>query len=472
MRTRVVIIAIIALIAADLGTTWFLAQAERTQEALMWGKVEEQSHGMLKVVSTKIDSHFFTASEDIKLQINNPIVGALFSQDKEHSSCAAEISLHNDIAFGPLPKFRSVGVARIETTVLLSDELRKKLVESIGTDKPLQFISTLGFTGNSRLDIVSAAVTIRPKDENESGEWKGGSISFNTSKSMDASNFEGHFPGLIINAKNKTSVNVDDMSLTGSVQRKFDVLFTGEETFSIGNVSTSSSQNAAENISAKNLSYGFKSSADDQFMNIGLNMNSGALVSKEYNVKEVHFSLGGKHLDAKALAALYKVYNDVQTKAMASVCHSGQSANATPPDGSTADADKPDFEAIKQRTTTALLTLLQHSPVLALDNISFATTDGALKFIGSATIDGVEESDLTPEVQYKTLLGKLSAQADFAIDQALIDHWPVKEDPEKFKQQISALESQGFLLRKGTKLESHIEYKGGKVTANGKPIGG
>lgn len=479
MKTRVIIIVIVALIPVYLGTTWLLAQAAQAHETAMWKKVEEQSQGTIKVITTKVDSHFFTASEDIRLQLNNPLFGGLLSTDKDHPSCAAELTLHNDITYGPLPKFRGFGIARIETTVQLPDEFRKKLIESIGTDKPLQFITTVGFTGQSHLEIVSSAWKIQPKDGNETGEWKGGSIRFNTSKSMDSGSFAGNFPGLVVKAKDNSTFNMDSISLDGTLQRKFEVLYTGEEMLRIGSIKFNNQQDdVSSHVSVNNISYGFKASADDQFLNIGIGMESGSAIIKSTNIKDAHFVFSSNHLDGKALAALYKVFNDIQTKAMKATCGNQNAQNTESTEsnstntGTDAKDSKPDFEAIKQQSAAALLTLLQHAPIFSLDNISFATTDGALKLTGSATINGVAESDLTPEVQYQSLIGKLSAHAEFNIDQALVDHWPIKENAEQFKQQVAALETQGFLTRKGNALQSHLEFKNGKLTANGKPIGG
>jgi uncharacterized protein YdgA (DUF945 family) len=38
------------------------------------------------------------------------------------------------------------------------------------------------------------------------------------------------------------------------------------------------------------------------------------------------------------------------------------------------------------------------------------------------------------------------------------------------RQQVAALEQQGFVTRKDGQLHSHIEFKGGQLTANGKPL--
>ncbi|WP_414717617.1 DUF945 family protein [Steroidobacter sp.] len=37
--------------------------------------------------------------------------------------------------------------------------------------------------------------------------------------------------------------------------------------------------------------------------------------------------------------------------------------------------------------------------------------------------------------------------------------------------QVAQLEQQGYLQRDGDRLESHIEFRNGALSANGKPIG-
>jgi uncharacterized protein YdgA (DUF945 family) len=41
---------------------------------------------------------------------------------------------------------------------------------------------------------------------------------------------------------------------------------------------------------------------------------------------------------------------------------------------------------------------------------------------------------------------------------------------EAMRQQVAAFEQQGFVTRKDGQLHSHIEFKGGALTANGKPL--
>jgi uncharacterized protein YdgA (DUF945 family) len=270
---------------------------------------------------------------------------------------------------------------------------------------------------------------------------------------------------------------VNDITLKGALHRKFDLLFTGEEIFGIGSFSYTNPKSPGNNGSAKDLVYGFKSTADKQFINVNVIAGSGAVEGQGLQLKATHFDFGFSHLDMKSLSSLYNSYQQVQTQTWKRLGTSpGQNTNGdtkaeaiTPSEGNTGETNA---DQIKQQIGKDVVALLQHSPVFTLDNVGFSTGDGTLKINGIATLDRVVEEDILPEVQYQSLISKVYATADISIDQSLIDHWPIPNTADQMKQQLFALESQGFLIRKGKKLESHLEYKEGKLTANGKPLGG
>lgn len=420
--------------------------------------IADQYKDMIKVISHKVDHHFFWASDDITFEVNHPLLKTLLKNGAEEEQ-NNQFTIHNDIAFGPFPNFRSVGLAHIETSLVLTDEQRKSLIEAVGTDKPLRFLTTMYYFGIPRVAIISSPLEFHSANKDESGTWKGGKVLFSFSGDLGITSINGNAPGLVVNSKDNSVLRLDNLTLSGELQRKFEVLFTGNETFSIGNISFSEPSKPDSAFSMQTLTYGIRSTADDQFINFGVAADSAAVTYKNVNLKEAHFDFGTNHLDAKTLVSLYKTIQDIQVSMLKQ--HDNASAGTTL-----------QTEDIKSKTGKDILTIFQHAPVLQLDNIGFATVDGSLKITGNATINDVTEEDILPEVQYQSLAKKVHAQSDISIDQTLIDHWPVAEKTEQIKQQISALISQGFITRNGNKLESHIEYKDGKITANGEQVGG
>ncbi|MES1196132.1 MAG: YdgA family protein [Steroidobacter sp.] len=453
-------IGIVVIAALYCGATWYSAVLAQQRGAQMIERMTDRSRGMIKVVARKQQIHFFTASEDVTLSINNPVIRQLIHTGVDESA-DTQFTVHNDVAFGPFPGFRSVGMARIETTLVLTPGQRKKLIAAIGTDQPLQFLTTLDYFGKSHFDVISSPLEFHSANKEEGGAWKGGRLRLNFTTDLAAATFNGSAPGLAVNGKDNSVLHVDEITLNGAVQSRFEVLFTGNETFGVGNISFSDPAKADSAFMAKNLAYDIHSTADDQFINFGVAADSGEIAYKSTHLKEAHFDFGTSHIDAKSLASLYKTVQDIQTKLLK------QHDNANP------ESPSQQADDIKSKVTKDMLAILQHTPVLTLDNIGFATADGSLKITGTATISDVAEEDISPEVQYQALAKKIHAQADISIDQSLIDHWPVAADnAAQMKQQISALESQGFVTRKGNRLESHIEYRDGKITANGKAVGG
>ena len=77
-------------------------------------------------------------------------------------------------------------------------------------------------------------------------------------------------------------------------------------------------------------------------------------------------------------------------------------------------------------------------------------------------------------------MAKVVANADVWISEGLLNKdWSAQKTAEEaqgpnrveaLRQQMAAFEQQGFVTRKDGQLHSHIEFKGGALTANGKPL--
>ena len=457
MKKFVIAAVAVACVPLYCGATWLCANATRARIDQSLQRIADQSRGMIKIAAKKTENHFFTSSEDITLQVDHPAL-QLLMKSGAIGNTSNQFVIHNDIAYGPLPGLRSIGVARIETSVVLTDEQRKKLIEILGTDRPVRFFTTFGYFGNSYVDVISPKLDIHPKD-GSTATWKGLNLRFSIAPDARDVSFSGGSPGLVVNGKDRSVFQMNDIRFKGALQRKFDVLFDGEETFKIGSISLEQPDTPQSSFAINDVVYGIKSSINTDFLNASAIVGSGKVSYQNVNVDETHLDFGINHLDTKATVSLYKLLDEARTKAIASST-SGTASNPAPVDDT------------KQRATHDILTLLQHAPVVAFNNIGFATSDGAFKITGTATINDVVESDLLPNVEYDSLRKKIHAQSDISIDQRLIDHWPIAETASSVKQQTATLEAQGYLLRKGGKLQSHIEYKDGKLTANGKPVGG
>ena len=457
-KSTIMASGLIAVIPLYCGATWITGIIARSRMETAMTHITDQAHGTIKIASRKSVNHFFTGSEDITFEIDNPVLKTLFKSATEDSA-PTQFVIHNDIAYGPLPGFRSVGVARVETTLVLTDVQRTTLIEYIGTDKPFAFFTTFGYFGNSYFDVVSRKFDFHSKDSLETGTWKGGKLRFDVSQDLKDVSFTGSMPGLVVNGKNNSQLNVDDISLKGALQRKFEVLFTGNESFGIGNVSFNDPSDPKSSLSAKNLVYGVTIGADDHFINFKANFGSGAFATRNMVFKEMHFDFGMDHLDAVALASLYNAMEEWRMDQ-----YKDKNADAA--------QNEADVKARAEHLKQDLLTLLQHSPVLNLNNVGFATADGILTTTGTATIDSVVAEDLSPDVRFDALAKKIQAQTDISIDQSLIDHWPIAESAESVRTSIKQFEAAGFISRKGATLQSRLEYKEGKLTANGNQIGG
>jgi uncharacterized protein YdgA (DUF945 family) len=64
-----------------------------------------------------------------------------------------------------------------------------------------------------------------------------------------------------------------------------------------------------------------------------------------------------------------------------------------------------------------------------------------------------------------------SEEAKLSADEQAFAEPSAQDKAAAMRQQIEALEQQGYVTRKDGKVQAHIEFKGGALTANGKPLG-
>jgi uncharacterized protein YdgA (DUF945 family) len=198
-------------------------------------------------------------------------------------------------------------------------------------------------------------------------------------------------------------------------------------------------------------------------------------------LQDLHFDFGVEHMQGALLSALMKSYQAyaIALQESASIALAAAAnkdlAIAKEANVEAAMAEQAKMAEVLAAPTKQLqadaLALLAQSPVFKISHVGYATGAGDLKLTGNAQLHDVTEQDFELGAKPQRFISKLFASGDFSVAQSLIDNWALGMTAQQAKQAFSELEAKGFLKRQGDRMESHLEFKDGKLTANGKPTG-
>jgi uncharacterized protein YdgA (DUF945 family) len=123
--------------------------------------------------------------------------------------------------------------------------------------------------------------------------------------------------------------------------------------------------------------------------------------------------------------------------------------------------------------------LLEHNPELVVDRIAVTFPEGTASLSASVKLPGFTRADM----EGMRALGKIEAIADISVAQALIEkNWGAKMTQDAngdspavarmnaLKTQATQMQQQGFITNRNGQYESHLEFKQGHLTVNGKAL--
>jgi uncharacterized protein YdgA (DUF945 family) len=448
MRTPIKwIVGVVVLVGVYLAATAATGMVAHRRVAEFTDHITRQSNGLLRVAETKSSRGFFRSVEDVTFEVGGPF--AMMAGALSDTMSAPKFTVHNVIHHGPLPGLRTIGVARVESTLVMDDATRQQLIKTLGTDKPVELYVTLGLRGQTRLEINSPEINAQAEDGTNFA-WKGMKSHIEYSWDFEDVTASASLPGASITTKDGSTVTFDNIAMEGDFSTWLETLYVGDGSFKVADIAVTPRASQTP-FHVKEASYLVKATADGDYYNVGIQTGAASFESTPTSLQDLHFELGVNHLHGPTTAALYKYAQDM----------SAGIQNKDP-------TQQPmSFMEVQDKVST----LLQHDPELVIERLSFGTEHGDFKVSARAKLTGVTAED-TKGFNGMQLLNKLTASADISVAQSLIDNWPAGNLSSPGNQeQLKQMEAQGYLVRKGDRLEAHIEFANGALTANGKPIG-
>jgi uncharacterized protein YdgA (DUF945 family) len=470
------------LVVGYVGASWGLGRMVHSGFDNWEQELAQRPNGILKVAERKYTPGVFSSVEEVTFEFNR----AFFDQamksrrqraqqengdlDEDAEDAADEpkapvhFTLRNEVTHGPLPGFTSIGTGRIHTTVLWSKEVREELDKVLPGREPVEVSTLLGLLGSMSSHITSPAFDF--KDEKTTVAWKGFEGDFSVGRNLGTMDCDATAPGFSVVDTDGKGGKLEKLKITCEGKRIFDALYDGTINFEVANFETSS-KDAATALRFRNLSYATDVRADGEYIDMALKATIGALSVAQTDLSDIKYHFTLRHLHGPTYAALTRKMQNMTL--------------------STVGGDPTASLAIAGAFAEYGPQLLEHSPQLVIDRIGFSTPEGELGIKGTAELEGFTKDDFATAQSRAALIGKIVANADVWFSEGLLNKdWsktnvsnqaaPPAEQAqgpskvEAMRQQVAALEQQGFVTRKDGQFRSHIEFKGGQLTANGKPL--
>jgi uncharacterized protein YdgA (DUF945 family) len=438
-KTKYVAVGLAVLCLAYPGFAWLIglqvesSMAKREQQALA------QYPGSLTLISRQYHRGVYGATEDLTYGLGGSAMRALAPLASGSNIGAMHLIVHNTIHNGPLPQFRSIGLATISTQIQLPTEVSVKLRALLGSEPTMQIQGRLGWLGGMTTRVDSANYQARLADGTEIS-WQGLKASASVNRDLSSSAADVTVANFAVKSA-KVQVEIDALHMKADWKRAFDLLYTGPVKVKIATMKWRSLPDSRQ-VLVQGFFVNGSGAADGDYYKSAVDIGADAVQAPGYVVTHADYAVSIEHLHGPTLAALMK-----------------ESRAAQLPTTATADG-------IKQ----SAIELLLHDPVLNISRLGFTMPEGDLRLSAMASAPGLKREDLDGAPLQMTLMQHLNVVADLRIDAALATRLLASSGrKDALEGQIDALEKQGYIKREGAALTAHLTFGGGKLAVNGLP---
>jgi uncharacterized protein YdgA (DUF945 family) len=356
-------------------------------------------------------------------------------------------TVRNEILHGPVLGLSGIGIARVDSHLVLTDEVRKDIEAIFGPKAPLEVRTRIGFTGGGTTTFKSEGRTIKPKDSKVTITWDTLKLAIGFSRKGDKYDVDGAWPRFEVRDASEEGgaryFLMTDMTMDGNGRRVRGELYDGDFDLSIAKVSIDAKKEGQYEVS--DAHYIVSSETKGEFTAMSARMGTGEIRAKELaakgiQIKEIHYDLAARRLHADTLEKMMKGFKDMYAQPL------------TDP----TQAEKVMLGPFKEQG----LQLLKHDPEFVLERIGMATPEGEGYLRGVIKLLGVTEEDFATGAM--SMIGKIDADLTVEVDVKMV---------EKLGGAIAvgAAVDSGYVEKKGEKLICKILFKKGELTINGKP---
>jgi uncharacterized protein YdgA (DUF945 family) len=415
----------------------------------------------LTVAQEKYARGIYRSHEEITYEVGKRFLGEL-AKATAPSGAAGKLpeslsfTVRSEVEHGPFPKMGPLALARVETEFVLSDPIRKELAKVFGAGKPIEIVTLLSYGGGGSTTISSPSFE-GLKLEDATMSWRGFKATVDFGPQLSTIEMQGAAPGFEVTSEKSGSAKLDDVSFESKSALAFDDLYLGDASIKVKGLNVQPSANAsaeakpAAAMAMSGLAYTARMARKDDFLDLSGKFVVGNMDVSVVKLSDLHYEFSLNHLHGPSVAAFVRLVR----KSFAD--GRGTLAGELPTEGRRIGIE-----------------ILKRDPELVIDQISFTMPEGDAKLTGRMHIAGFDPSDIDGPSGPVVLLRKIDAEVDFSMSEALFAKFAASagggSGAATAEQNLAAMEAQGYVTRKDGRLTTHIEYKGGQLTVNGKPF--
>src|SRR5688572_5005739 len=204
-------------------------------------------------------------------------------------------TVRNEILHGPVLGLSGFGIARVDSHLVLSDEIRKEIEQVFGPKTPLEVSTRIGFLGGGTTTFKSEGRTIKPKDSKAEISWDTFKLAIGYSKDADKYDLDGKWPKLEVNDRGEnTKFVMTKLTMDGDGERVQGDLYDGDVTLAIDQFSFAGKD--GENVEVNDVSYVVSSNTKGDFTGMSAKMGFGKVKAKELaaqgiDLEEFHYDI-------------------------------------------------------------------------------------------------------------------------------------------------------------------------------------
>lgn len=426
MKRLVTVVPVMAVLL--VGAPWVIGnvaedRVDRGLDAMV------QAAPYLGIAERKYTRGWFRSEQEVTFEV----LGAALRP----FGASSRFTVHNEILHGPVLGFSGVGLARVNSSLVLDPRIRAELVKSFGTDTPLRVSTRIGFLGGGTTTLSSEAREVQLADGGTIS-WDDLEIDVGYSRNLDSMSVTGDWPRFEArNPRLKSFLRLEDLVLDMSSERVKGHLYQTDGDFSIDDLTFASDGLAPTTM--KDLKFVVDTTDDGDFMSIATRFGSGRLYggqlrSQGLEFRAMHYDFTARRLHTETLVHI-----------------------------SNAIAESYQRPAAAALVPDATLELLKHDPELLIDRVGFETKDGTAYLTGVVRLVGATEKDL--RMGALSLVERLDADLHFEAPQKVIESLPGGREA-----MMGAVDG-GYAELKGSHVVSHVEFRAGELKINDKVQG-
>jgi uncharacterized protein YdgA (DUF945 family) len=364
------------------------------------------------------------------------------------SSQPLRFKVFNDVLHGPVLGFSGFGVARVDTTLDLSEEVTAKLRELFGPKPVLEVRTRVGFLGGATTTFTSEGRAIRAPESGDETSYETFKLAMGFGRDLDSYDFDGKLPKFQRKYSNGNMVQVTHVTLDGDGKRVKGDLYDGDVAFRIEEIKYDGVAGTGS-FSVDDVHYVVETATKDNFVTMGAKLGSGevkspAMAGTGIELKEIHYDFSLRRLHADSLEKIFRSVREAYS--LSPAAESPEALQAAM------------FEPMKEHAVE----LLKHDPEFSIDRIGVVTPEGEGVIKGLIKFVGVTPDDFSSPGAMG-VVGKLDADIKVEVAVKLIEKVP------NGATMAGAAVDSGYAKRDGEKYVCHIVFKNGELTVNGKP---